>query len=69
MEDFFDFSSFKSDGLKVSFVVVVEERQGLSRVCGGTEVVVSEERQREMVDMYTSDKKISCICRLFGFCY
>lgn len=34
MEDFFYFSSFKGDSLKVSFVVVVEERQGLSGVCG-----------------------------------
>lgn len=37
MEEFFYFSSFKSDGLEVSFVVVIEECQGLSRVCQGTE--------------------------------
>lgn len=34
MEDFFYFISFKGDGLEVSFVIVVEERQGFSRVCG-----------------------------------
>lgn len=46
MEDSFDFSSFKGDGLEVSFVVIIEKRQGLSRVCGGTELAVREERKR-----------------------
>ncbi len=35
MEDFFDFISLKGDGLEVSFVVIVEERQSLARVCWG----------------------------------
>lgn len=34
MKDFFDYASFECDCLEVSFVVVVEERQGFSRVCG-----------------------------------
>lgn len=37
MEDLFDFCSFKCNSLEVSFVVIVEERQGLSRVCRGTD--------------------------------
>lgn len=42
VEDFFDRCSFKGSRLKVSFVVMVKERQCLSRVCGGQrgEVVV-----------------------------
>lgn len=45
MEDFFYFISFKGDGLEVSFVIVVEERQGFSRVCGeGAELVVREDK-------------------------
>lgn len=43
MEDFFYFISFKGDGLEVSFVVIVEECQGLSRVCGGTQLMVKED--------------------------
>ena len=34
MEDFFNFISFKGGGLEVSFVVIVEESEGLSRICG-----------------------------------
>lgn len=33
MEDSSNFCSFKSNRLEVSFVVVVEERQRLSRIC------------------------------------
>lgn len=33
VEYFFDFISFKGDGLEVSFVIAVEKRQGSSRIC------------------------------------
>lgn len=47
MEDLFDFISLKGDGLEVSFVVIVEERQGLARVCGGwgSGLVVRDDRK------------------------
>lgn len=48
VEYFFDFISFKGDSLEVCFVIVVEERQGFSRICesrgGGAELQVAEER-------------------------
>lgn len=34
VEEFFDFWPFEGDRLELSFVVVVEERQSLSSVCG-----------------------------------
>lgn len=37
VEDLFYFGSFKSDGLEVSFVVIVEERQGIPIVWGDTD--------------------------------
>lgn len=43
MEDFLNSSSFKGDRLEVCFVIIVEERQGLSRVWW--------DRQRDRVNM------------------
>lgn len=42
MEELVYLWSFKGDSLEVSFVVVIEERQCLSRVC----------KQRERLNMY-----------------
>lgn len=63
MEDLFDFRSLKSNGLKVSFVVVVEERQGLSRVW------VGEETRRGNWHVHLRLKLLStCTVRLIGHC-
>lgn len=45
MEDFFNFISFKGGGLEVSFVVIVEECEGLSRICG-RDTLCGEEGQK-----------------------
>lgn len=59
VEELFDFMSFEGDGLQVSFVVVVEERQGLSRVCRGRETKET---------LKGGDKNSYCFCLLLSDC-
>lgn len=52
VEEFFDFRPFEGDRLKLSFVVVVKERQSLSSICRKTHKVCVKQNTIIYVILY-----------------